>query len=84
MKFEQLAKENEGQQATDEDFGSALGLAFYLDQELIRWRKQSWKTRPATALEVVLWAQLRHAYGFETDGACNSKHLAQVVQALQP
>jgi hypothetical protein len=33
MQFEELAKENEGRKATDEEFAAAVGLTFFVDGE---------------------------------------------------
>lgn len=80
MEFEELAKENEGKKASDEEFARAIGLSFFVDaeKETITIGGES---SPVTPGEYCLWDQLRHAYGFETRGTCNSKHLAQIDQA---
>jgi len=77
MEFEELAKENEGKTAGDEEFARAIGLSFYVDgtAETITIGGE---TQPATAGEICLWSQLRHAYGFEPYGTVNSLHLAQI------
>lgn len=77
MNYEELAKENEGKQATDEEFARGIGIYFYIDvpTETVHTEKSS--AYRATNLEISMWEQLRHAYGFEVSGTCNSKHMDQ-------
>ncbi len=75
--FERLAKENGGQRITDEGFARAIGLAFYIDgdTEMVRRPLNNLPDDPpyeASDIEICLWDQLRHAYGFAARGTCNS------------
>lgn len=77
---ETLAKENKGQKIDDEEFAKRIGLQFWIDREVVSC--QNGAAREASKIEISLWDQLRHAYGFEARGTCNSKHLAQIDRVL--
>lgn len=90
--WESLAKENEGRVATDQEFAVGLGISFYFGEtKQFAYRINSETGQPeaiitfsdAMMLLQCAWGQLRHAYGFYTDGSCNSKHLAQIVKEAE-
>jgi hypothetical protein len=83
-----LAKENAGRRATDEEFARALELMFYVTDSRAHGGRLHYlddrADEPASPIEVCLWSQLRHAYGFETPGASNnSLHLAQINREFE-
>lgn len=73
-----LAKENAGRQATDQEFAEALELQFWIDEETELLHLRDGTVEPATHIELCLWDQLRHSYGFAAVGTCNSRHYAQL------
>jgi len=77
MTFEELAKENAGREATDQEFAQGIGIYFYVDLETEMVHHHQGDPEPATNIEICLWDQLRHAYGFTAKGTVNSLHEAQ-------
>lgn len=96
MDWEEIAKINDGKEISDQDFAKGLGLYFYVedggsDKGLPYIRKSKSEVfDPVVDFDGVvkiaqcLWAQLRHAYGFQTPGSCNSKHFAQILSKENP